>query len=360
MRAAPLAFLLACVTLAAHGASFDCRLARSPREKAVCASSKLSGLDSQLMSAYTATLHQLSPAAAAEVQADQRQWLRFINTVCAGSAAADLPDCLAEHYGTRLDQLTPGKGLLRNHDRVFFTRGYFVAVPESAADLAEQRESGGTVHPVDYGEFAWPEADKPNAEEAKWNRAVAAAALQAQGSPTPPDSKSAPHTFRGSVSDGYAYGFWSLSAANDRLISIDLGISTYGWGAAHPLTGSSSFNWWLREAREVTPDDVFRRGVGWQAQLGMLVLASLRKDPGADVLWKDKELHDGIAGELQQPRSWQLTSVGLTVNYGQYEVGPYAIGMPAATIPWRTLMPLLNPSLLPETLPAPVPRSEAR
>ena len=352
MRVVCFAALLVLPCVALHAAGFDCTRAQSAREKTVCASPKLSALDAKLATEYTAELRQLSSAAAAEVQADQRQWLGFIDAVCAKAADADMPGCLEEHYGTRVDQLTPGKGVLRVGSQLFFTRGYFMAMPESAKDIADQQRFGGTAHPTDYGEFAWPELDRPTEAEAKWNRAIAAHALEVQGSPTPPDSKTAPHSFRGSVAGGSSFGFWTLNATNQRMIGISLGISTYGWGAAHPLTGVSNSNWWLSEARPLAPADVFRGGSEWKTQLALLVLAALLKDPGAAALWRGKELTQEIAGELDKPRAWELTRSGLTIDYGQYEVGPYSSGMPAATIAWRTIMPLLNPSLLPETLPA--------
>jgi hypothetical protein len=46
-----------------------------------------------------------------------------------------------------------------------------------------------------------------------------------------------------------------------------------------------------------------------------------------------------------------MTREGLTIKFGQYAIGPYAIDRPEAQIPWSDLKAYLSPDLQPATLP---------
>src|SRR5579875_3248876 len=82
-----------------HAAGFNCTAAHSTREKTVCASKDLSALDDKLTKAYDATRAQLTPPNAALVQADQREWLAWIDKVCPANNPSidDLTNCFTEH-----------------------------------------------------------------------------------------------------------------------------------------------------------------------------------------------------------------------------------------------------------------------
>lgn len=74
MRAALFLLTLALSSLAS-AQSFDCKLAHTPREKLICADTRLSALDAEIAANYKALRARLSPASAALVQSDQREWL---------------------------------------------------------------------------------------------------------------------------------------------------------------------------------------------------------------------------------------------------------------------------------------------
>jgi hypothetical protein len=44
---------------------------------------------------------------------------------------------------------------------------------------------------------------------------------------------------------------------------------------------------------------------------------------------------------------WRLTSEGLAMVYGQYDIGPYVVGMPELVVPYAALKGLLKPEYLP-------------
>lgn len=63
-----------------RAASFDCKLAKSPTEKAICSDPALSLMDEKLNIAFKATREQWGGAAREYVLNDQRSWLLDVNS----------------------------------------------------------------------------------------------------------------------------------------------------------------------------------------------------------------------------------------------------------------------------------------
>jgi len=85
-----------------QAASFDCRLAKSPSEKAICSDPQLSLLDDKLNIAFKAAREQWGSSAREYVLNDQRAWLRDVNSEYQGQSnnAAALKQ-LKERYRKR-------------------------------------------------------------------------------------------------------------------------------------------------------------------------------------------------------------------------------------------------------------------
>nr|WP_157504146.1 lysozyme inhibitor LprI family protein [Luteibacter rhizovicinus] len=107
LRVASVAVLLV-APLVAHAAGFDCAKARTPSEKAVCASPKLSALDGKLADAFLTALKN-HPDKADALKLDQRHWLASRDdsawTYLSGDLGKQLPDFLAGQYKQRIDFL---------------------------------------------------------------------------------------------------------------------------------------------------------------------------------------------------------------------------------------------------------------
>lgn len=104
MRSIHILLLALAFSLFAVAQSFDCKLAKSPREHAVCSDEKLAALDSAVSAAYKSLRAQLSPESAALVQSDQREWLHWLDVVCPahGKGIADeMNRCLSNEYTNR-------------------------------------------------------------------------------------------------------------------------------------------------------------------------------------------------------------------------------------------------------------------
>ncbi len=338
-RAAHLALAIA---LPAHAASFNCKAAQTPREKAICSTPELSGLDDQLARAYAAVRSRLTPSSAALVQSDQREWLAWLDKVCPPNNPAidTVASCLTENYNGRLGQLTAG--ITRVDGTLFYTRAHFVFAPGKppAKDDASNNPGFG------YGEFSWPQVDAPDRDHAAFNTAVAAAARKLEGS-TP---KGKAPSFDAAVDNsGSLDGDFILSAVNQHLIAIDFSNSTYGWGAAHPLTGENTFLWSLDLQRALTADDILRPDTNWQTGLIKPTIAKLQDNSSS--VWKGEELRKAVSDGIKDVSAWDPSAKGLTITFGQYAVAPYSEGMPSVTFTWRELAPYLNPTFNPKDLP---------
>ncbi len=162
----------------AQTASFDCGRTVLPREKAVCASASLAGVDREMTAAYRRALRPLSPKAADLMRGDQHGWLRWIDTVCRASATPDLAklaDCMVGPYQERTEDLAAA--VFSRSEGVFFTRAVYLAKSE----VVEQ-DLGGFQFPG-FGILAarWLQADTAAPAWTAWNEAMERAAFRVAG-----------------------------------------------------------------------------------------------------------------------------------------------------------------------------------
>ena len=355
MRSIPALLLTLLLSPFASAQSFDCKLAKSPREHAICANADVSVLDSAVSAAYKSLRAQLSPQSAALVQSDQREWLHWLDLVCPvhGKGIADnINRCLKDAYTNRLRDL---KQIRHIGTTVFFPRAHFVyKAGDKSYELVADNDPG-----FGDGSVRWPQIDikpdRPNPAQTAWNAAVKAKAFKLAVVATT-DGEDKNRTFDDSVdAGGSTDARFNLAAANGHLIVVDFLDGVYGYGAAHPNTGYTSFLWWLDRGRELTASDVFLPNSGWQHSLIEPVVRSLKAND-RNQWFQDREadLPSAVAPAIQRTDSWSLSSHGLTITFDQYEFAPFAAGMPEACIPWSELKPFLAPDLDPATLPPPI------
>ncbi|HEX7158665.1 MAG TPA: DUF3298 domain-containing protein [Edaphobacter sp.] len=351
MRRILITALLSLTLPAAHAASFDCKEARTPREHAVCSDPKLSALDDQLAAAYKAASSKLSPAAFALVQSDQREWLSWLDETCKpnSSEVVFLPRCLTNAYQERLQQLTTG--LQKINGITFYPRARFLYVVTGTPS----NENPYYDPNVGRGSFNWPQIDQPTPQQQLWSKQLEAA-IVALLLGKEAGARTLTEAFRTAAEPGTEVDLsYRIHAANQRFIAT--GLSNYTFtGGAHGGTSEINVLWWLDKGRPLLASDVLLPGSNWQQKLIDPAISKLQTDSGPDAIWKGDELRQGVTQGIADIRSWTLDSTGLTITFGQYQVGPYSSGMPQITFTWDELRPYLNPALHPETLPPPVPK----
>ncbi len=161
--------LLGLANAGAQVASFDCKAATTPAEKAVCASPDLGEADKRMAAAYRRALRPLSSRAAEMMRVDQRRWLGWLATVCKADGTADeqkLAYCMIGAYRAREEDLAAA--VRTRPEGVFFTRSVFLAYAED-----NQPSPSGTEFPGSgIVRARWLQIDKDDENWPAWNAAM--------------------------------------------------------------------------------------------------------------------------------------------------------------------------------------------
>jgi len=318
-------------------ASFPCPKASTPQEKAICADANLSALDEQLAGAYDSMRKQLSPASAAEIQADQREWLKWLRATCPSKDGTEIASCLQSKYNERLKDLQTG--VLRLGGMAFFQRLKVLVMPDAGPP-----EPGSLDPGFGLGRFTWPELDHPTAQQATWNAAMRAQVLQLSGGPKPRADFSPDMVAGGDENVGYA-----VTAANDKMIAVNLKLYWYGYGAPHGNDVSISFLWLVQQQRPLETADIFS-GSDWVQLLTSRSYQQLRQSSEADSLYEEGKAH--AADAVRNPANWTLDPTQLEIAFPVYSVAPRSAGVLSVTFGWAELKPYLTDGFDPAGLPA--------
>ena len=319
------AALLFTLAAGAHAASFDCKAAKTPTEKAICGSPKLSALDEKLAQDYERALHALSPAGAAQLKASQRSWLRFATQVCVPGKPAGkgetASECLQAEFAHRLDQLAQAG--LRIGPYVFNRVDYYAAARTHDDDTGAH---GGFV----TQHVAFPQIDAPIIPATTaWN---AAQRKDDPGPISPADSAD------GAAEDDDTD--YTLGCVGDRFISMQDDGSEYNHGTPHGNYDHTVHNALLAPAmRKMTASDLFAAGTPWKTKLPALFWGIYKKDADAD---NDMQsTGDAVKESAANPDRWLLTPAGLQISFDVGETACYACNPGPITVPWATLKPML-------------------
>lgn len=321
--------------LSAHAASFDCAKAKTPREKAICASPALSTADDQMAAAYRAWLAVLPPGVVPEAREEQRGWLQQLAESCKADEANSLNAltlCMLNRYPARISELRAK--VLNLGEATFYLRSIELTYPDAPGESSELEETRG------FGTFraTWPQSTSKTAEWQAWNKAIEAAAqgLVASNGKKSPSGKWLPEWAAGGDFELTA----SVDLVSQELVTASIGLEGMGHGAAHPSEEGLEFNWLLKQGRELRSEDVFRKDSDWEKSVEAVCSEELQRD--------DSEgLYDNWESALKKvvlnSQNWELDAKGLTIDFPEYSVSPRAFPVSPVTIPWATLRPFLQP-----------------
>jgi len=314
----------------AYAASFDCKLAKTSVEKAVCADKDLSAADDKLAAAYKAALAAAPADVQVDIRANQRDWTRLERNQCAVGTPQPsqeiLVSCLTNAYKAQISALT--KWVTQVGGTTFVQRWKSERAKSSDASSATMAEDPG------YGTLTdtWPEALNSAPDWKTWNAEVKSKTLGTAKLDADSDS------------DVTA----TIDAVTPQIVAASIENDFNGHGAAHPGESSVQLNWMLKEHRALRVADVFKAGTNWAATIEARCMASIKTDVGADYedyLGKAK-FAGALYGIVQKPTNWQLTPQGLTIVFQDYEVEPHAARPGNVTVPWSALQAYLNPGFV--------------
>jgi hypothetical protein len=137
---------------------------------------------------------------------------------------------------------------------------------------------------------------------------------------------------------------YGVASVSPDVLSLRVNVYSYPSGAAHGSDVLSTFTFDLASGRRLAPADLFRPGssyldalateartqlkttlAGWETDSSMTTWLATGTEP--------------IAGNYA---AWAITPGGLEITFGQYQVAPYAAGMPVVTIPFAHLAGILD------------------
>lgn len=319
---APIIVLL--LPLGAHAASFDCRAARSPEERLVCATPALSALDDRLASAFADQIARLSPEGQDLLRRDERNWLAYTGQVCLPTrkpvTVGPSGECLQRAYEARVADLSAV--LTNTAGWTFQIVTFRRAVPVSGDDDGSGAHPGFATNEVSYLRI-----DAPSTAAARqWNERLdlSPAAI--------PDTDTDVRTTM------------SLNIATPTFISATTEAYFYTHGQPHGHGNSKIKNVIMSvPLRDATPEDLFKPGGGWKTvirdtALHQVAAAAVEDQPGLS-----EDILNSAVDTVESISKWQIRQKAVVVQFDPYELGTYLFS-PTVTIPWASLSGELKPN----------------
>lgn len=135
---------------------------------------------------------------------------------------------------------------------------------------------------------------------------------------------------------------YSVSLAQDDLVSVKFDVSSYEQGAAHPNSYSDVLNYDLKNGKQLKLSDLFKPGAKFLQTIATYCIGDLKKQSQTKGLVND-QIESGAAAKSDNYASWTITRRGLGITFDAYQVGPYAAGPQFVLVPYSTLKDLINP-----------------
>lgn len=152
------------------------------------------------------------------------------------------------------------------------------------------------------------------------------------------DAEPTPETTGSDLGIGY-----TVSLANDDLISIEFSVGSYYSGAAHPNSHTEVLNFDLKNGKVIRLSDLFSPGAKYLQAIANYSIGDLKKQSKEkDAMLDDDWIQRGAGPDAENYKSWKISRKGLAINFDAYQVGPYAAGPQQVFIPYTALKDLIK------------------
>ena len=125
----------------------------------------------------------------------------------------------------------------------------------------------------------------------------------------------------------------SYSTRFDEIACFSVVGNFYAFGTPHPSASLEFFNFNLSNGELIHLSDLVNKGT--KGKLNKIAEKILYKEYGRD-MWDFED------GEFELNDNFEISDKGLTFLFNQYEIGPYAIGMPEIFIPYSKMKGLIK------------------
>lgn len=323
-------FILASMN-AARATSFDCTKAARPLEQLICSDPALRAQDDKMAALYSSALTKVSDGGKRILRDGQRQWLQYIQTVCANvdgnvEGPKEAVRCLRNEYEQRLRALSHAAVRIGPY---IFLRVERFKVTEGPSSAKSDPWRFTTAR------MAYPRIDHAMSAGTKhWNDLAARRAERIFAGVARKDTD---------ASLGY-----EIPYASHALISVAFTPWFYPHHAAHGNYSTIAFNVPSSTGKEIGSRDLFRPQSGWQRFLATRAFHDLERQ-SAEKDWRlFLKSPNEISKIVAKPERWLFSHDGLSIHFNIYEVAAYVEGPKRVVIPWHDLKPYLlaQPSFL--------------
>lgn len=119
---------------------------------------------------------------------------------------------------------------------------------------------------------------------------------------------------------------WSLGQINDERISLLLSIYQFS-GGAHGATVLKSFNYDLKNDKEIFLNDLFLNNANYLNKISEYSISNLKQQLEGSEMTNDISIREGAGPELKNFEIFTISKNKLTFYFPQYSIGPYALGI---------------------------------
>jgi uncharacterized protein YecT (DUF1311 family) len=304
--------------------ALDCKKAKAPDEKALCADPQALAADDAMSKAYLALSSGFSEADRKALLHAQRAWLTERASACNGYAGADLGQCLKEQTDARsryllgMPEAGPGSG------------GKLVPV------LIQRPQRKGFFE-LDIGALHYAPATTP--AEKLFNAAVDKLVKEA------PDEV---EDYQANLTYSYTLNF-AVTYASPQFISAHVNGYLIG-GGAHGTGWTANINIDAAKGRILSFTDVFSETgaskIKAECERQILVQKSEMVEGGKIEGQELEDLRKGIEEGLKNLEKWRFAPSKATVDYDAYAIGSYAEGPHACEFTTQYLQPLVKAGFL--------------
>ncbi len=122
---------------------------------------------------------------------------------------------------------------------------------------------------------------------------------------------------------------FKIKTKNQAIISM---VATYSQdtGGTHPITTLATYNIDTISGKELSLEDLFKADFDYKNVLNQEITNQIKKDSSGKVYFQEKNLRFVSISQMQQ---FYIEDGNLYIQFGIYEIAPYATGTPVFLIP---------------------------
>lgn len=130
---------------------------------------------------------------------------------------------------------------------------------------------------------------------------------------------------------------YEVATGTSAHVPVRLLVEEYNAGAAHPRHTVVTRNYDIKNQRILNLTDLFTDSMYLKTIAEYVKPALVKKFESEDILVDSAWITTGTEPKAENYEAWLATKDGLCIIFNEYQVAPYAYGIPEILIPWTEL-----------------------